>query len=248
MREEKKDFLRVAKHQLRTPLTLVKGYLSFMKSGDFQKFPADKQKEIINKMVIESEKLNNLINDVFLSLQIRKGLKITPEPIQLKEFIENIYNQSLKPNYKKKGLILNIQQDADSHGLDADSCEQKDTETPLVINSDKFYLTIVIQKLLDNAEKYSTSEQVIDINIRKENNYAIIEIKDSGIGITEEEKPKIFERFFRGIEAKKNWSNGSGLSIDITKGIIEILGGEFSIESEGQNQGTRSIVKLPLTL
>ncbi|MEE8131811.1 MAG: HAMP domain-containing sensor histidine kinase [Candidatus Paceibacterota bacterium] len=229
--EEEKSFLRVAKHQLKTPLTLIKGYLSFMQSGDFQKFPPEKQKEIADKMAISSEKLNFLINDVFLSLQIKEGIKLSPESIKLKEFIEDIYNTALKPNYEKKGLIFNIQ--------NGDSFE---------INSDKFYLTIVIQKLLDNAEKYSTPGQTVDINIRKDDKYAIIEIKDSGIGLTEEEKPKIFERFFRGAEARKIWPSGSGLGLNIVKGIIETLGGEFSVESAGQNQGTKSIVKLPLIL
>lgn len=67
--EQEKDFLRLAKHRLRSPLTLIRGYLSYMESGDFQKFPAEKQKEIIAKMVDASKKLNDLIEETFTSLQ-----------------------------------------------------------------------------------------------------------------------------------------------------------------------------------
>ncbi|MEK7555423.1 MAG: HAMP domain-containing sensor histidine kinase [Patescibacteria group bacterium] len=222
------DFPRLAKHQLRTPLTLIRGYLSFMESGDFQKFPAEKQKEIIAKMAAESEKLNLLINDVFLSLQIEKGLTTKPEPIKLKKLIEDIHNQTLKPNYDKKNLVLDIKDDSQ-----------------IEINSDTFYLTIVLQKILDNAEKYSLSGQV-DINISKKDNYAIIEIKDSGIGLTDEEKPKIFHRFFRGLKAKEIWPDGSGLGLEIIKGIIKTLDGEISAESEGRDKGTKFIIKLPI--
>lgn len=226
--EQQKDFIRLAKHQLRTPLTLIRGYLSFMESGDFQKFPSDKQKQIIAKMAEESEKMNLLINDVFLSLQTEKGLTIKPEPIKLKKLIETLYEQTLKPNYDKKNLVLNIQDDAN-----------------LEINSDPFYLTIAFQKLLDNAEKYSLSEKV-DINISKKDNYAIIEIRDFGIGLTKEEKPKIFNKFFRGSKAKEVWQDGSGLGLNIAKEIIGTLGGEISAESEGRDKETKFIIKLPI--
>ncbi len=186
------DFLRFAKHQLKTPLTLIKGYLSFMESGDFQKFPANKQKEIISKLVAASEKLNLLIDDIFLSLQAEEGLKINPEPIQIKELIENIYG--------KKESSLAIQGNAE-------------------ISSDKFYLSVALRKLLNNAEKYSQAEQ-IDINIHKENNYAIIEIWEI-------------------------WTDITGMGLNTAKKIIEILGGEISAESGSQNKGTKFIVKLP---
>lgn len=226
---QQKDFLRLAKHQLRAPLTLIRGYLSFMESGDFQKFPVEKQKNIIAKMTEESEKLKLMIDEVFLSLQTEKGLEINREPILLKEFIENVYNQTLKPNYDKKGLIFSIK------GGDG-----------LEINSDKFYLAIAVQKLLDNAEKYNLPGQTVDINISKKDNYAIIEIRDSGIGLTEEEKPKIFHRFFRGLKAKEIWPDGIGLGLEVANGIIKTLGGEISAQSEGQNKGTKFIVKLPI--
>lgn len=179
MEQLKKDFLRFAKHQLKSPLTLIKGYLSFMQSGDFQKFSNTKQKEIIAKMATASKKLNLLINDVFLLLQIKEGLKINPEPIQLKELIG-------------------------------------ESAPELIIDSDRFYLTIVLQKLLSMDDPGQT-----DINIHKENNYAIIEIREI-------------------------WSDDTGLGLDVIKGIIKTLGGEISAESAGQNKRTKFIIKLPI--
>lgn len=226
-----KDFLRLAKHQLKGPLTLIRGYLSFLQNGSFQKFPAEKQKEIIGKMALASKKLDLLINDVFLPLQIEEGLVIKSEPIPIKALIEDIYNTSLKQNYEQKNLFLKIQ---DSSGA------------ALIINSDKFYLAIALQKLLDNAEKYSAPGQTIDIHIDKKENYAIIEIKDSGIGISPEEMPKIFNTFFRSPKAKEVWSEGAGLGLSIVKSIIETLKGKIGVESEGLNKGTKFIVKLPI--
>lgn len=214
------DFLKIARHQLKGPVTLIKGCLSFWQSDDYQKFTPVKQKELINKAMASAEKLNILINDVFLALELEKkeDLKISLEPISLKELIETIYNENLKTNYENKGLYLKIEAAKDS----------------LTVNSDKHYLTIVIRKLLDNAEKY-TEFGGITVALRKENKYAIIEIRDTGIGLTAEEKPLLFTKFFHG-----------SLSLYVIKEIINALNGEISAESAEQNQGAKFIVKLPL--
>lgn len=217
--EKENDFLRIAQHQLKGPVTLIKNYLSFWQTDDYQKFPPEKQKELINKAMTSAEKLNGLINDVFLTLALDdKKLKICPEPIKLKELIEIIYNETFKINYEKKGLYFKI--------------EIKD-DFP-AIQSDKHYLTIVFQKIFDNAEKY-TDTGGVTVSLRKENNYAMIEIKDTGKGFTEEERKLIFEKF----------SHGS-LSLYNTRGIVDALNGEISAESAGQNQGAKFIIKLSL--
>ena len=216
------DFLRIARHQLKGPVTLIKGYLSFWQSDDYQKFSPEKQKELINKALASAEKLNVLINDAFLALSLerKENLKINPEPIQLKELVEAIYNENFKTSYENKGLYFRTETE----------------ENPPVINSDKYYLTIALRKLLDNAEKYTKSGG-ITVSLQKENKYAIIGIKDTGIGLTAEEKPLLFTKFFHG-----------SLSLNIAKEITDALSGEISVESAGQNQGVKFVIKLPLII
>lgn len=220
--ENKNEFLRIARHQLKGPITLIKGYLSFWQTDDYQKFPPDKQKELINKAMASAEKLNGLINDVFLTLALeaKEGLKINPEPIPLEELVETIYNENFKTNYGNKGLYFKIETKEES----------------LIIKSDKYYLTIVFQKLLGNAEKY-TECGGITVSLQKENKYATIEIRDTGIGLAAEEKPLLFTKFFHG-----------SLSLYNVKKIINTLNGEISAESAGQNQGAKFIIKLPLII
>lgn len=214
------DFLKIARHQLKGPVTLIKGCLSFWQNDDYQKFTPAKQKELINKAMASAEKLNVLINDVFLALELEKKeyLKISPEPISLKELIETIYNENLKTSYENKGLHFKIEAAEDS----------------LTINSDKHYLVIAIRKLLDNAERYTESGGTTVV-LRKENKYAIVEIRDTGIGLTTEEKPLLFTKFFHG-----------SLSLYVVKEIINALNGEISAESVEQKQGAKFIIKLPL--
>ena len=90
-----------------------------------------------------------------------------------------VYNENFKDNYENKGLYFKIEAAEDS----------------LIINSDKHYLTISIQKLLDNAEKYTESGG-ITVSLRKEDKYVLIEIKDSGVGLTAEEKPLFLQNSF----------------------------------------------------
>ena len=216
--ENENDFLRVARHNLKGPVGLIKGYLSFWQNDDYQKFPPEKQKELVNKAIALAEKLNDLINDVFLTIALDdKVFKPSPEPIQIKETIETIYNDVLKPHYEKKGLYFKL--------------EAKD-DLP-VIQSDKRYLTMVFQKILDNAEKY-TDTGGVTVSLQKENGYAIIEIKDTGKGFTEEEKKTLFAKFFHG-----------SLSLYNVKGVIDALNGQISLEST-QKQGSKFIIKLAL--
>ena len=216
--EEENDFLRIARHQLKGPITLIKGCLSFWRNDDYQKFTPAKQKELINKAMASAEKLNVLINDLFLALALeKKDLKINPEPIQLKELLEAVFNENFKDNYGNKGLYFKIEA----------------AENSLIINSDKHYLTLVFRKLLDNAEKYTKSGG-ITVSLQKENKYANIEIRDTGSGFTAEEKSLLFTKFFHG-----------SLGLYIVKGIVNALNGEISAESAGQNQGAKFIIKLP---
>jgi len=215
------EFLKIARHQLKGPITIIKGCLSFWQTDDFQKFPLEKQKELINRAMAGTEKMNVLINDVFLALEFEteKGISINPEPINLKEFIENIYNENHKSAYEKKNLYFKIE----------------GAEEPITVNSDKHHLTIVFQKILDNAEKYvNTGGTTITINLQENTKCVIIEIKDTGIGMSGEEIKVLFEKFFHG-----------SLSLYNVKKIIDSLKGEISAESDGKDKGTKFIIKLP---
>jgi signal transduction histidine kinase len=216
------NFLRRAKHDLKGLLTIIKGCLSFLQPDLYQKLSAEKREEFAKKALDNTERLNNLINDVFLAISLRykEGTATNPEEVTLKELIETFYEEKLRASYEKKGLNFRTE------GL----------ESLPAVRSDKNYLTLLFEKSLSAAEADTLAGGVSLSSIKNGNN-VIIEIKDTGIGLEAEERQEIFQGFFR-----------ESLNLYIAKEITQLLGGNISAESPGRNQGKKIIIALPLAI
>lgn len=226
----KTEFLHVINHQLRTPISAMRGYLEFWKTGKYKKFPLKKQEEIKNNIIIASDQLAGIINNMVDALELEmeeKEIKLDLKKINLKQLVEEIYKVDFKQHFqnKKIGFELN-------------------SEKEPIIQTDKNFVSTIIFNLLDNALKYTLSGK-IKVRLDSNGNYAIIEVKDMGIGLTESDKTILFQKFARSEEATKISPTGSGLGLFIVKKMIEILHGEITVKSQGRNQGSTFTVKLP---
>ena len=226
----KSEFIAIASHQLRTPLTAIKGYLSMIFEGDYGEVP-QKIKEKIKKVLEATERLIRLVNTILDVSKIETGeMEMKLEKVNLRETIKEAI-EDLKIKAKEKNLYLKFE-------------EPKEKIESLL---DKEKIRQAILNLIDNAIKY-TQEGGVTIKLETQNskNPKIrITIKDTGEGLTEKEKEKIFERFSRGEAGAKFWVEGAGLGLFIAKNFVQMHKGKIWVESEGKGNGSIFYIELP---
>ena len=224
--EEKKDELIVyLAHDIKTPLTSMIGYLSIL--DEIDDMPKKKQKNYISIALDKSYRLEDLINELFDVARFNSE-KIVLEKeelnlnLMLEQIIDDFYptlrelNKSIKLNYNE----------------------------PISINGDPDKLSRVFNNLIKNAISYSKEESEIVINLKKDNNNAIVEVINKGKQISKEKLSKIFEKFYRLDSARTSRTGGSGLGLAIAKDIVELHNG--TIIAESNEEETTFRVTLPL--
>lgn len=224
--EEKKDELIVyLAHDIKTPLTSMIGYLSIL--DEIDDMPKKKQKNYISIALDKSYRLEDLINELFDVARFNSE-KIVLEKeelnlnLMLEQIIDDFYptlreiNKSIKLNY----------------------------DEPISINGDPDKLSRVFNNLIKNAISYSKEESEIVINLKKDNNNAIVEVINKGKQISKEKLSKIFEKFYRLDSARTSRTGGSGLGLAIAKDIVELHNG--TIIAESNEEETTFRVTLPL--
>ena len=224
--EEKKDELIVyLAHDIKTPLTSMIGYLSIL--DEIDDMPKKKQKNYISIALDKSYRLEDLINELFDVARFNSE-KIVLEKeelnlnLMLEQIIDDFYptlrelNKSIKLNYNE----------------------------PISINGDPDKLSRVFNNLIKNAISYSKEESEIVINLKKDNNNAIVEVINKGKQISKEKLSKIFEKFYRLDSARTSRTGGSGLGLAIAKDIVELHNGTIIAESNEEETTFRVILPL----
>ncbi|MBD3244656.1 MAG: hypothetical protein GF335_01550, partial [Candidatus Moranbacteria bacterium] len=228
----KTEFLSIASHQLRTPLTSIKGFSSLLLNNGYGKLN-DKQRKTIEKIFISNERLITLVEDLLNISRMEQGrLEYEFEKLNIKELLKEIVGV-LSIQASHKDLYLKFKDEIK---------EQKE----VLIKADKKKLTEVISNLIDNAVKYTQQGGIIVKLSRKNKNTILIEVIDTGIGIDPKEKDKIFEKFGRGDDIEAMHSGGAGLGLFIVKKLTEAHGGKVFVESEGKGKGTTFGLELPV--
>lgn len=226
----KTEFLHIASHQLRTPLTGLRGYLEMQANGEFDNIEAKKRHDLHRDMLNAANQLNTIVNDLLDAMELEGGsLNFTWEPVQLEDMIGEIMEQ-LKPNYEKKGLALEFVK-----------------PSPLLpkVDADAGYLRQVFLNMVDNAEKY-TLKGGVTISAKVLDDKVEVAVKDTGIGIDPAEKDKLFGKFIRGSRSQQIHTDGSGLGLFIMRKIATEHGGEIVLESDGVDKGTTVKCILPI--
>jgi len=224
LNELKSRFVSMASHEFRTPLTTMMSSLSLVtKYGE--QADSDNQSKHVNKIKASIHNLTDILND-FLSLsKLEEGkVEITLEEFNLEEYIQEIINE-LKPMAKANQTF------AYSHlGM-------------TVVNLDKKLLKNILFNLISNALKFSPDGGTIEIKTSVNTYETVIIVKDSGIGIPEEDQEHLFERFFRGKNATH--IQGTGLGLNIVNKYASLMNGELSFVSI-ENKGTTFELCIPV--
>lgn len=213
------QFVANVSHELKTPLTSIKGFAETLRYVDDEE-TKNNFLDIIDK---ESERLTRLINDILVlsnleSNNVEKLEEFMPDDI-VSEVINILQNQAIK-----KSINLTFKSNSKSYILG---------------QRDKFFQ--VALNIIENGIKYSNEGDSVTVTSYNEDENYILKVKDTGIGIPEEDLPRIFERFYRVDKARK--SGGTGLGLAIVKHIVKSFGGDIEVKSE-LNKGSEFIFKI----
>jgi len=225
----KSEFVSIASHQLRTPLTAIKGYISMMLEKVYGN-PPQKMKDPLKNIYASNERLIKLVNDLLNVSRIEAGrIEIKKESFSLEEVTISIIKE-LKNLAENKNIYLKL---------------AKHKKTLSNVFADKDKIRQAIANIIDNAIHY-TDKGGITVEIKENKNNLQIAIKDTGEGMTKTEIISLFESFSRGKAGTKLWTEGTGLGLYVTKKLITLNEGKVWAESEGKNKGSTFYIELPI--
>lgn len=222
------EFVSLAAHQLRTPLSIIKWSMSMLKKGDFGKL-TKKQSELVKSAFRNNERLVTLVNDLLNVTRIEEG-KYLYKLIDwdIREIVKTVI-ETLRDQINAKKIVIDF--------------KEPDEFPKVMLDSEK--IKIVVQNFIDNAVKYSPEGGKISITLQSDEKNIELRVQDSGIGIPQKQQEKVFTKFFRGDNAIKTNAVGSGLGLFLSKNIIEAHGGVIWFDSK-ENAGTSFCFTLPI--
>ena len=225
MEKRKDDFVNIASHELKTPITSMKLYIDVL-SKRIQKYDDIKIHRIIDNIKNQTERLQKLVNDLLDVSRLQTGkLTFTSEKFIINPLISEIVE------VLQASTIKTI---------------QYENSELLTVVADKFRIYQVLTNVITNAIKYSGEGTEIKISLSKKNNKAIISVQDYGIGIPKDKQDKIFERLYQVTEDTEKTFPGFGMGLYISKEIIKHHKGEIWVKSK-KGQGSTFYFTLPLS-
>lgn len=233
----KTEFLSIASHQLRTPLTAIKGFVSLILEGAYGKVEPE-MRGALNKISISSERLIQLVEDLLNVSRIESGrMQYRFEQSRVEPLLSDLC-ENFALVAKQRDLYLDLK------------LPKKDLPE---LNMDPAKMREVLSNLIDNALKYTEkggvtvrAESFLAIDSKtKKSDVVRLTISDTGIGIPAEEIPYLFQKFSRGKDTKRLHVGGTGLGLYVGKNIVEAHGGQIWIESDGAGRGTKFVIEIP---
>lgn len=224
------DFLSLASHQLRTPLSGTKWLIETMQKGITGKIEP-KEKEYLDDLYQMNERMIKLVFDMLNVLRLESGSEaIKKEVIYIADLYQDLTTSMAAPT-KSKWVVL-------KNALSLSKWKKIEVET------DGQLLKTILECFVSNAINYTPSGKEVFLDAKEEKNTIIFSVKDNGIGIPEEEQSKIFERFYRASNAKKLKPEGTGLGLYIAKMLAEKIGGNIYFESKN-GKGSTFFLSIP---
>lgn len=235
--ETKSEFVSIASHQLRTPLTVIKGYISMMLEGSFGSIPTS-QRGPLEKVYESGERLIQLVENLLSVSRIESGrMKYNMDMASLRDLAAAVVDE-LMPAAKKKSLALKF---VEPH------------ETLPLVNIDAEKIRQVMTNLVDNAIKYTKKGSVVvsvygqddpDNHVKRPS--AIFTVQDTGTGVRADDQGKLFQKFIRGQGSALVHTEGTGLGLYVGRMMVEAHGGAIWVESKGENTGSTFAFAIPI--
>lgn len=219
----RRDFSANVSHELKTPLTTIKGFGELLENGIFTK--EEDVKKYGGMIYRESERLLYLINDIIRLSQIEEQEHVLNDKIDLLKTAHDV-EEILRHKADNREVTMTIEGE------------------PVQIYGNQSYITELFLNLMDNAIKYNHEGGSLKVTVGIEDGKAVAVFSDTGIGISDEHQSRIFERFYRVDKSRSKKIGGTGLGLSIVKHIVAYHSGEISLESEPE-KGTTITVKLP---
>ena len=220
-------FLAYLGHELRNPLMPLRNAIDLLKDNSLE---ADRRIWAMGVVDRQSEDLERLVNDLLDVYRIAQGkISITPEPIELSQVIDRSM-EATQALFQAKNQILDVER----------------SEVLGMVNADPMRLAQVFTNVLNNASKYSDDGKTVWLKVGKENSHLTVSIRDQGIGIEEEDLPRIFD-LFTSLERPDRCLMGERLGVGLTlaQQIIELHQGQIHVTSQGNGKGTEFVISLP---
>lgn len=227
LERSKSELVAVASHQLRTPLTAMRGNVEMLIDESFGALNKE-QHELLDDIEVSTIRLITMVNEMLDITKIERGnLEMNIEDLNVQEAVRSVMGD--------------LEAYAARHEF-----EIKQTISPdIVVLGDRVRIRQIFQNLIDNAIKYSSHPGKLEISAKLNDGFVEIAFADNGIGVPKNEQSKLFERFYRASNTAKTASSGSGLGLYIVKSIARQLGGDIRFESE-EGKGTTFFVTLPV--
>jgi len=225
----KSEFVSIAAHQLRTPLSAIKWTLVMLIDGDLGSLSED-QKGLVQKAYDSNERMVSLINDLLNVSRIEEGRYLyKPSHISFNEVIDPLI-EVYKPELKRRGVNFEVK-------------IPKKQLPKVVVDTEK--ITLVVQNFLDNAMKYTPKGGKVSFLISVKDKEIEVSVKDTGVGIPQDQQKRLFSKFFRAANVIRMETEGSGLGLFICKNIINSHKGKIWFQSK-ENEGSNFFFSLPI--
>ena len=218
------EFAANVSHELKTPLTIISGFIDTLKDPDISRKDAERFLEIIS---LESERLTRLIDDVLALSEIENAVA----PAAMVDVRQGVREavELLQHSAGDKQIALTV--------------DLPKNRIPVAGENDRIKQMMI--NLIDNAIKYTPYGGTVQVTVAREDDRCTIHVRDTGIGIPEENLPRLFERFYRVDKSRSRAMGGTGLGLAIVKHIVSLLGGHIAVQSE-VGKGTQFDISLPI--
>ena len=223
----RRDFVANVTHELKTPLTVIRGFVETLKDPDL---PRGDIARFLDIIALESERLTRLINDVLLLSEIENIAERPQAAVDVRDGVREAF--LLLQNAagdKRQQLSLSL------------------PETPVMVAAEGDRIKQLAINLIDNAVKYTPAGGIVEVALSTDGKDALLRVADNGIGIPEANLPRLFERFYRVDTSRSRSLGGTGLGLAIVKHIVSLTGGHIEVNSR-IGQGSTFVVYLPLSM
>lgn len=227
--QAKSEFLSIASHQLRTPLTAMRGYLSMLIKGDFGPL-SEKTRKVVLEVYQASLRLLKLSNDLLNVSRIESGKSVLNyQQVSIGDLISSVVEEmKVEINNKNLSLELKIEEDLPLMEIDAGKIRQ------------------VLLNLVDNAIKYTEKGGLTIEAVELDNGKIMVKVSDTGIGLDKKDIAKLFQSFSRGRAGNSLHASGAGLGLYVARKFIDQHGGRIWVNSPGKGKGSTFFIELPI--